>query len=423
MKADVTPQDRRTTWTPPPRPDWVAKINQEGTRLDIKGIVPLTPDSLIKTAIANTGLSDFGGEDWREPFEVFCKGLDADAELTLMGRIMTRSDLLMLLEGRLQVEHAYKLHPEIDDQEITAPILIVGQGRTGTSAMLNLLSEDPGNAVERTWQALFPGLPPEGENDEPRIRTADERMRMWSRVTPEMDSIHEFSANIPTECIHIQCLSFQSPAWQAIFGQTPALFHYMAGRGMVNSVAYEKRVLKLLQWRYGESRWILKSPDALNYLPDVLKVYPDLRLIWMHRDPVKSFSSAVSLVGTLTWARSDMTLSPGSFDTVTDLDICSAMITRPIDWIEQGLLPKQRLCNIQYLDFITDPMREVERIYEFFDLELSVSGRNGMETYLANNPRSSRPAHKYNTGNDSIVSKERLAFRRYQEYFKVPNEV
>lgn len=423
MNTDVAPQDRRTAWTPPPRPDWVIKLNQEGRHLDIKGIVPLDAASLTKTAMDNTGLSDFGSDDWREPFEAFCRGLDADAELTLMGRIMTCSDMLMHLEGRLQVEHAYRLHPEIEDQKIVAPLLIVGQGRTGTSAMLNLLAEDPGNAVERTWQALFPGLPPDGEDDKPRIKIADERMRMWSRVTPELDSIHEFTADVPTECIHMMCLSFQSPAWQAIYGQTTALFHYLHGRGMVNAVAYEKRVLKLLQWRYGKTRWVLKSPDALNYLPDVLKVFPDLSLVWMHRDPVKSFSSAVSMVGTFTWARSDMVLSPGSFDTVSDLNVCSAMLTRPIDWIERGIFSSDRLCNVQYLDFVADPMREVERIYASVGRELTTEGRAAMEGYLARHPRESRPAHQYKTGDNGIVSRERQAFSRYQEYFKVPNEV
>ena len=179
---------RRVSWTPPGRPEWVAKVNAEGAHLDIKKIVPLDARSLIAAAIENTGLSDFGSDDWREPFEIVCRGLDDEAELNSMGRIMTRSDMLMLLEGRLQVEDAYRRHPEIEDEVIEAPILIVGQGRTGTSAMINLLAADPDNAVMRTWQAMFPGLAPEHEGEDLRIAIADARMRMWSRVTPEMDA-------------------------------------------------------------------------------------------------------------------------------------------------------------------------------------------------------------------------------------------
>jgi hypothetical protein len=46
-----------------------------------------------------------------------------------------------------------------------------------------------------------------------------------------------------------------------------------------------------------------------------------------------------------------------------------------------------------------------------------------MERYVAENPRTNRPTHKYGTGTGAMVSAERDAFRAYQEYFKVPNEI
>src|SRR5688572_29081546 len=88
-------------WTPPARPDCVARVDEEGEQLDLKGVIPLDPGSLIATACKNTGLSNFGADDWREPFEIFVKALDDEANLTLMGRILTRTDILMFLEARL----------------------------------------------------------------------------------------------------------------------------------------------------------------------------------------------------------------------------------------------------------------------------------------------------------------------------------
>src|SRR5262249_41519680 len=145
-------------------------------------------------AKANTGLSDFGIDDWVEPFRIFIKALDEEADLTLMGRLMTRSDILMHLEARLRIEETYKRHPEIDAQQLAPPILIIGSGRSGTSALQNLLSLDPDNGTPKHWEALFPCPPPEAAtyHGDPRIRLADERMRQWNRVTPEVISIHEF---------------------------------------------------------------------------------------------------------------------------------------------------------------------------------------------------------------------------------------
>src|SRR4029453_18721287 len=152
--------------------------NEEGACLDLKSVVPLDEDSLLSHARKNTGLSDFGSDDWHEPFRIFIKSLEEEADLTLMGRLMTRSDILMHLEARLRIEDEYKRHPQIEDEEMRSPILIVGSGRSGTSAMLNLLSLDPDNGTVKTWEALFPAPPPEAATyrPDPRIAKAHDRI-------------------------------------------------------------------------------------------------------------------------------------------------------------------------------------------------------------------------------------------------------
>ena len=149
----------RHQWQPPPRPEWVARVNEEGSWMDIRNVVPLDADSLLTTAQANTGLSDFGADGWQEPFKIVAKALDDEAELNLMGRLMCRSDMLIFLEGRLQIEDTYKRHPEIENERIEEPVFIVGQGRSGTSALLNLLAQDIDNGIARTWEAMFPCPP------------------------------------------------------------------------------------------------------------------------------------------------------------------------------------------------------------------------------------------------------------------------
>jgi hypothetical protein len=416
-------KNRRVAWTPPARPDWVARINDEGRHLDIKAVVPLDSASLIETAIANTGLTNFGTDDWREPFELVCRGLDTEAELNLMGRIMTRADMLMQLQGRLQVEDAYLQHPEIEDQQITAPILVVGQGRSGTSAMINLLAADPANAVVRTWQALLPGVAETDANAAALIQQADQHMRMWGRVTPEIDAMHEFTGEVPTENIQFENLSFMSPSWQALLGQNPSHYIHMATRSRVPCFAYGKRFLKLLQWRNPGKTWMLKSPDALNYLPDFLAVYPDAGLVFMHRDPVKSLSSMISLVGTLAWIRSDQVLAEGTFREVTDAKVCADMLMKPVEAIEAGLLPAGRLHNVHYQDFVTDPLQTVAGIYSNFGIPFTPDRHAAIAGYIKAHPRTARPAHRYDTGDDQLVTAERAAFARYQAHFNVPSEI
>lgn len=415
--------NRRAAWTPPPRPEWVAAVNREGAFLDLKGVVPLDPQSLIATAVANTGLSDFGSDDWREPFEIFCRGLDEEAGLNLMGRIMTRSDILRTLESRLHVEEAYRRHPEIEDEEIEKPIMIVGQGRTGTSALLNLLAADPANRAELSWEAMYPRADPAPE-EEARLRAlAHEQLRMWSRVTPELDATHEFGCDFPTESIDVQVLSWQSPAWQVLWGQTPSLFEYVARNSMIHAVRYEKRVLKLLQWRRPKRRWVLKNPQGLSYLKETFEVFPDLGLVWTHRDPIIAMSSMINLVGIFAWIRSDAYLAGGTVENVTTPAGAAAMITDPIDMIESGFIPRERLLNVAYDDFVSDPLGVATAIYKHFGIEMTDASHAALKRHVDDHPRSKRPAHRYNLGADKSRSAEREAFRRYQDYFNVPDEV
>src|SRR5262245_18819361 len=137
--AEVT-ADHKLEWTPPERPEWVQRINDEGAHMDIEAVVPLDEESLLASAMRNTGLKDFGAEDWREPFGVFIEALKEEAALNLLGRIRTRQDFLQFLEARLQIEQTYKEHPEIDDEEIRQPIIIIGQGRSGTTLLHKLLA-------------------------------------------------------------------------------------------------------------------------------------------------------------------------------------------------------------------------------------------------------------------------------------------
>ena len=417
---------RRDEWMPPARPDWVARLNEEGRHLDSAGIVPLDPESLIRTAVANTGLSDFGADDWRAPFEALLQAYDREANLTLTGRIMTRSDLLMFLEGRLRLEDLYRRHPEIEEERIAAPVWILGQGRSGTSILQKLMAMDPGCRTLNTYDALFPVKEQApGDGPDPRIERADRRMRMWERVTPETATIHDFGGDEPIETILAEAMSFQTPAWLNLLGLTPGYNALIAGnpQGQLPSLRYGLRVLKAIQWQTPGGRWVLKSPDALSYIPDVLQVFPDVQFVWAHRDPVRALSSAVNMIGTLIWIRSDVKPSAGIFDFLTDPANSAANLSQPIDWIEQGALPERQLHNIHYDALVADPVGAIGGLYADIGMAFSPAFRKRIEDHFAAHPRTARAKHGYAVGEADRIAAERRHYERYQRYFGVPSEV
>ena len=343
---------------------------------------------------------------------------------------MTRGEILMYLEGRLRIEDAFRRHPEIADEAIVNPLLIVGQGRSGTTYLYELMAMDPDNRAPQTWEWLFPLLP---DSDDPGFearmrRIADHRITLWNRVTPEFEACHRFIGEQPCETIYTQAPSFQCAVSMGTLGQAPSFNAYMATRGMEPGLRYEKRVLQAMQWQARQRggkprRWVLKSPDHLRDLPTVLKIYPDLHLVWSHRDPVKALASMVNLIGNMLWIKSDRLLPEGAYDNLTDATLMAAQMSKPIEWIEDGTIAPGRLCNIQYLDLVANPIATLERIYAHFGWAFRAEGRRIIGDHIAAHPREKRRSQNYSDGERATIERERAAFRAYQDYFKVPSEI
>ncbi|PRC54479.1 sulfotransferase family protein, partial [Mycobacterium sp. ITM-2017-0098] len=81
---------------------------------------PLTVDALHEQASAQTGLTDYGQQDYRERMAVLLKAFHEPPRLTAFGRTYAFSLMLTFLKGRLQVIDHLKRHPEIFDIDIAA---------------------------------------------------------------------------------------------------------------------------------------------------------------------------------------------------------------------------------------------------------------------------------------------------------------
>lgn len=416
--------DRKTQWQPPARPDWVQRINEEGACMDISGVVPLDEDSLIAAATRAAGLTDFGDDDWREPFAVMVRAMEEEADLNLIGRLRTRSEILQLLTARLQIEEEYKRHPEIEEEQIREPLFIIGQVRSGTSLLINVLGANPDNGVAKTWEVIFPSPPPEAATylSDPRIERGHQLIDQWNRVTPTLLSMHEFAGDLPLECCQILGLSFRSSTWFDALGQVPSFQVYLAEQDLRPALLYHRRLLRLLQWRNPRRHWVLKDPMHLDRMAAILEVYPDARFIWPHRDPVRAMASTISLLGTVQWGRSDRPFQNGAFEYISDPEFSARRFEAAIDQIESGTVPRERVYHLSYSELVGDTMQALENMYLYFDMTLSLEGRAAMERYLADHPRSARPVHSIDAGSADLDDRERRAFKRYQQHFGIPNE-
>ncbi len=417
--------DRRSTWTPAPRPEWVARLNAEGEHLDIKSIVPLDEYSLLEEARKNTGLTDFGDDNWRKHFQVLIKAIEEEAKLNFCGRILTRSDLIRYLEARLQITEWYKRHPEIKDELITEPVFIVGAGRSGTSIFHEALSKDAQFRVVKHWEAMFPCPPPEEHTyfSDPRIDRAEKLITLPARIAPEWNTMHAQSADMPVECIEFLYLTFLSEVYYCAF-QIPSYVEYFRKQDITETFQWHKRILKLLQWKYRKPHWLLKGPTHMPVLPQLLETYPDAKLIFMHRDQVTTTDSVVSVQGTIYWWRTDDPWSGNMLDEVMMVKSRVKMWDRIIGWMENGTIPAGQYANVVYQEFCANPLNTIQNAYHDIGLTLNPEDAKNIQALLDSKPKDLFGKHEYKTqaGGAEVAGEERKAFARYQAYFGVPSE-
>jgi hypothetical protein len=407
-------------WTPPPRPEWLAAFLRETRSWEARTVAPLDPQELIETAQRNTGLTDFGPDDWREPFEILLRAIEKEAELHLFGRLWTRQDFLLFLETRLRIEATYKAHPEIEDEVIDRPVFVTGLPRSGTSILFELLAQDSRFMAPANWEFVFPCPPPEAATyrTDPRVPRAHDLITQMGRVAPTFNAMHELGAWIPNECGVAFRLSFRSQYLAATL-QVPSYSAWLFAADQRPAYSYYRRLLKLLQWKNPRAHWLLKAPEHQSFMPTLFEVFPDAQVIVTHRDPVKAQGSVTNLMGTLYWMRSDQPFDAEAFEQLLTPEGTAARLEQMIEWIESGAAPAAQITHSRYADLMESPIAALEQLYARANFTFTEDVRAAVERYLAAKPQGKFGVHHYAV--DRTDSTRRL-FARYQRYFDVPSE-
>ncbi len=262
----------------------------------------LSTDALIEEATATTGLADFGGTSWQEGFELLVTSLNEEAALTTGGEQIMEVRIGMLLANRLRITRFLGDHPEIGEEEIEGPLVIIGLPRTGTTALSNLLAADPRIRSLRLWESSDPVPPPEaGATDDPRIDAARRGLEAMYEAFPRMRSLHFQSATGPTECQDLLGMEFRTEHFDGM-ARVPTYASWVLDCEMSSAYALHRRVLQLLQWHCPPRLWHLKTPVHMLALDDLRAAYPAAKFLWTHRDPADVLGSVCSLIAyTRSW--------------------------------------------------------------------------------------------------------------------------
>jgi hypothetical protein len=388
---------------------------------------PLDEVSILEEARARSGLAEFGDEDFREPMGVLLRSLEEEARLTPAGRIAQRERIIGLLVGRLRTRDWLVRHPEILEERVDVRFVVVGFPRTGTTLLQRLLASDPRSTSLKWWEcrnpAPFPDWSPATARRvrDSRIADAENQIQLMLEANPDLAAVHPLEAEAPDEDLMLLEHAFQSstPAGMA---HVPSYLRWHLEQDGRAAYRDHERFLQFLQWQKrlrGESigSWVLKAPHHMIHLDLVFEHYPGATIVQTHRDPLETLPSLASMSLELRRLASD------SADPREAAWYAEITARARIDRLEavRRAMPTERFVDVWFTDVVSDPMSEVARIYERVALDLSCEERRSMDSWLAENQREQRPAHRY-TLEEFGFDADRIArdFAAYRETYVLP---
>jgi hypothetical protein len=223
------------------------------------------------------------------------------------------------------------------------------------------------------------------------------------------------------ECLSAMSFAFRSEEFVSRY-DVPTFAAWLFSCDMAPAYDMHRLVLQVLQRRWPERRWTLKSPVHLHSLPTLLGHYPDARIVITHRDPLTVLGSVNSLIATLRRAYSDRVdyAEIARFHARlyhADLD---GLVTACTD----GTLDPRRVHHVRYADFMASPLSAIRGVYDAFGWELGPEAERNMTGYLQRRPQGMHGAHVYSFDDLGLDrGEQRARFARYQAAFGVPDEV
>jgi hypothetical protein len=202
------------------RPDWVRRLNRMADSVagQAQALVPISPEGLLEAAVAATRTAprgDFGDPTWHQRFEALVTAVDA-SPMHLVGRLVTKQELLRSLIARLVLNRTLDDAPGIAAETVEAPLIVTGPARSGTTILFELLALDPALRAPAAWEALHPISLDASATAEARLAWSECEQELWADLQPDFSAIHELRSDLPVECVTLTMPCFSGTHWLMI---------------------------------------------------------------------------------------------------------------------------------------------------------------------------------------------------------------
>ena len=376
----------------------------------------INANEILDQAKSETGLSDLGEPLFLEGLNRLIDSINNEANLNEIGIQAQPIRIQGLLSNRLRFEEDLKKFPEILEQEIIAPIVIVGLPRTGSTMTHRLLASDPNHTAMLWWEGRYPALlPGEKRGDiEARMELGKAEVDAVVAASPEALDIHPWDYKGADEEILLLEHNFLSTVPES-FMALPSYSEWIEEQD--HALAYEdlRKFIQYLQWQNPgreNKRWVLKSPHHLGFIDKMISVFPDAKIIQTHRDPIKTVPSFCSMCANLFEPLTT------NFDKVFIGKHWSNKLTRALNHC-MNISEKHpdNFLDLEFLNMIKDPIDEMKKIYDFIGEPFGEKTEVAMEAWREEN-KHEMGAHKYSLEEyDLTESQINNNFSKYQQKY------
>jgi len=357
--------------------------------------------AVLADAQRKEALTDWGPGEFERPLRVLLADY-AGAGLNAVGTHILRSGIVHSLRMRLRAQEWMRRHPEILDERVAAPIVVVGMMRSGTTLLQRLLAADARFHCAYGWEVVevAPRLEHGFTGVDPRIAVSEAREAKSRELAPELFAIHPMYAREAEEEIVFLADAFLSHVPES-GAHLPGYRSWLDEQDFAPAYDYLHRMLQFLQWQKWQQgrvaqRWVLKSPAHLGYLDVLRDRFPDLHIVHMHRDPRTTIASGASLNATLHAMHAD----------TVDLHQVGAQWLQRMGWTNDRAMAVRDgwalragrdthlVTDIAFDDAVADPIGQVARVYAAVGLPLTAETANAMRHWLIGRPReAARPPY------------------------------
>jgi Sulfotransferase family len=336
-------------------------------------LLPLDAAKLCKDAQRRTGLRDFGRPRLEPALSTLVQSLNCEADLHPLGRMLMRIHLRGLLETRLRLveawkkpdppRNAFRVGANDTTNPITRPIFIVGVPRSGSTYLHELLAQNPGFRAPRVWEVMFPVRSRDNDANDAQRRVRKTAFCLWCFriLAPQADAVYPMRATTPHECVAIHSYTFLSQEFVSTC-RIPSYERFLRLTELTPAYEWEKSFLQYLQSERCATRWVLKSPDHVFGLEQLLKVFPDATIIQTHRNPLEVLRSSTALTRVLRGLYG----RPGDLAEVHSHEgsILADGAERFMQFRDEHPELSGRIIDVRYPELIADPVGTVRFILE-----------------------------------------------------------